>query len=154
MITKENIIKILHEIGTPSYSLYSDVYYLQVYNLISDIVVGIASHNHYITESKEEMIASFSEEDLKEFEEELISKAVMSNYFHIKYNILYEYVVNCKYDEKPMKNIIYSDAIKNVGNVDFLKDVEKIIDIVFSKEEKKIIDNLIPKIINDIENIL
>ena len=137
MITKENIIKILHEIGTPSYSLYSDVYYLQVYNIISDIVVGIASHNHYITESKEEMIASFSEEDLKEFEEELISKAVMSNYFHIKYNILYEYVVNCKYDEKAMKNIIYSDAIKNVGNVDFLKDVEKIIDIVFSKEEKK-----------------
>ena len=137
MITKENIIKILHEIGNPSYSLYSDVYYLQVYNLISDIVVTIASHNHYTTESKEKMIANFSEQDLKEFEEELISKALTSNYIHIKYSILYEYVINCKYDEKTIKNIIYSDIIKNVGTVYFLNDIEKIIDIVFSKEEKK-----------------
>jgi hypothetical protein len=138
MITKENILNILNETGNPSTFFYSDVYYLNVYTFIYDIVSAIATHCHYNTESKEKMVASFSEQDLKEFEEELLSKALMPNYIqHVKYSVLYEYVISCKYDEKTIKNIIYSDAIKNVGNVEFLNDVEKIMDIVFSKEEKK-----------------
>ncbi len=133
MITKENIVEIFDYLdnSTSSYMSLSDINYT-LFNILSNI----AFYNHCDLTSRQSIISSLTEDNLKEFEKQLLSYALSNSFMDAKYLILYFYVKYCNYDEKIIKGIVFSDIIM-ASYFDFFDYSEKVIDIIYTPEEKK-----------------
>jgi hypothetical protein len=133
LITKENIIEMLDDIDmdVPDHKDLRDTSYT-LFNILSNI----AFYNHCDKSSRESIISSLTEDNLKEFERELISYSLSSQYISRKYAILYYYAKHCNCDKKTVKEILFSDIIMAM-HIDFLEYAEKVMDVVCTPEEKK-----------------
>jgi hypothetical protein len=133
MITKENIVEIFDYLdnSTSSYMSLSDINYT-LFNILSNI----AFYNHCDLTSRQSIISSLTEDNLKEFEKQLLSYALSNSFMNAKYLILYFYVKYCNYDEKIIKGIVFSDIIM-ASYFDFFDYSEKVMDIIYTPEEKK-----------------
>lgn len=133
MITKENVVEILDNVDKNILHRFS----YNINNTIFNILSNIAYYNDCDKTSRQSIISSLTEDNLKEFEKQLISYATSVQYIiDTEYAILYTYVKYCKYDEKIVKAILLSDIVVAI-HVDFLSYSEKVMDIVYTPEEKK-----------------
>ena len=132
MITKENVFEILDNVDKNALHRFS----YNIDNTIFNILSNIAYYNDCDKTSKQSMISSLTEDNLKEFEKQLISYAISAQYIDTEYAVLYTYVKYCKYDEKIIKGILLSDIVV-ATHYNFLSYSEKVMDIIYTPEEKK-----------------
>lgn len=132
MITKENVTEILDNVDKNALHRFS----YSIDNTIFNILSNIAYYNDCDKTSRQAIISSLTGDNLKEFENQLISYAISAQYIDTEYAVLYTYVRYCKYDEKIVKGILLSDIVMAI-HVDFLSYSEKVMDIIYTPEEKK-----------------